>query len=76
MKCFYCKGDMEKQLTNYIADLENCIIIIKNVPSLVCTQCGEKYYGNNTMKKIESILDSLENIITEVAVVNYDNNVA
>lgn len=76
MKCFYCKGDMEKQLTNYIADLENCIIIIKNVPSLVCTQCGEKYYDNNTMKKIESILDSLENIITEVAVVNYDNNVA
>ena len=67
---------MEKQLTNYIADLENCIIIIKNVPSLVCTQCGEKYYDNNTMKKIESILDSLENIITEVAVVNYDNNVA
>ena len=76
MQCFYCKGDMEKQLTNYIADLENCIIIIKNVPSLVCTQCGEKYYDNNTMKKIESILDSLENIITEVAVVNYDNNVA
>lgn len=76
MKCFYCKGDMEKQLTNYIADLDNCIIIIKNVPSLVCTQCGEKYYDNNTMKKIESILDSLENIITEVAVVNYDNNVA
>ena len=67
---------MEKQLTNYIADLDNCIIIIKNVPSLVCTQCGEKYYDNNTMKKIESILDSLENIITEVAVVNYDNNVA
>ena len=67
---------MEKQLTNYIADLENCIIIIKNVPSLVCTQCGEKYYDNNTMKKIESILDSLENIITEVDVVNYDNNVA
>ena len=76
MKCFYCKGDMEKQLTNYIADLDNCIIIIKNVPSLVWTQCGEKYYDNNTMKKIESILDSLENIITEVAVVNYDNNVA
>ena len=76
MKCFYCKGDMEKQLTNYIADLDNCIIIIKNVPSLVCTQCGEKYYDNNTMKKIESILDSLENIITEVAVVNYDNNLA
>ena len=67
---------MEKQLTNYIADLDNCIIIIKNVPSLVCTQCGEKYYDNNTMKKIESILDSLENIITEVDVVNYDNNVA
>ena len=67
---------MEKQLTNYIADLDNCIIIIKNVPSLVCTQCGEKYYDNNTMKKIESILYSLENIITEVAVVNYDNNVA
>ena len=41
MKCFMCKGSLENKLINFIADMGTCIIIVKDVPSQVCTQCGE-----------------------------------
>ena len=42
--CFMCKGTMEKKNTTFMVELNNTIIIIKNVPSLVCKQCGEVVY--------------------------------
>ncbi len=41
MKRFLCKGQLEEQLTNFMIDVDNCFIIVKNVPSQVCSQCGE-----------------------------------
>lgn len=62
--------------TNYFLDLDGSIIIIKNVPSLVCDQCGEVFYENEVMKRIEKIIDLFKNALTEIAIVNYDNKVA
>ena len=76
MNCFMCKGDMVNKNTNYILDLDGSIIIIKNVPSLVCTQCGEVFYENEVMKRIEKIIELFKNAVTEIAVVNYDDKVA
>ncbi|WP_342783524.1 type II toxin-antitoxin system MqsA family antitoxin [Sedimentibacter saalensis] len=71
-----CKGDMINKNTNYFLDLDGSIIIIKNVPSLVCDQCGEVFYENEVMKRIEKIIDLFKNALTEIAIVNYDNKVA
>lgn len=46
MNCFMCKGKLEEKNTTFMVELDNCIIIIKNVPSLVCEQCGEVLYSN------------------------------
>ena len=46
MDCFMCKGKIENKNTTFMVELENCIIIIKNVPSQVCKQCGEISYSN------------------------------
>ncbi len=76
MKCFMCKGDTVNKNTNYILDLDGSIIIIKNVPSLLCNQCGEIFYDNDVMKRIEKITDIYRNVLTEIAIVNYDDKVA
>ena len=76
MTCLYCKGDMEKKSKTHAVTLDRCVIIIKNVPALVCTQCGEVYFIDDTMQKLESIIDRLENVIKEVAIVDYKDNVA
>ncbi len=77
MTCFMCKGNMEDRNTTFMVDLEGSIVIIKNVPSQVCTQCGEVSYSDTVAKQIEKIVGSLRHSLTEIAVVNYtDKHVA
>lgn len=71
MTCFMCKGTTEDRLTNFIADLDNCIIIVKGVPSQVCTQCGEVSYSNDVAEQLQKIVNATKNAMTEIAVVNY-----
>lgn len=76
MKCFYCKSDMETYTTTHVAEIGNCIVIIKNVPCFKCTQCGEVIYSGKVAKRLDEILDGCEKIMTEIAVVNYTNSAA
>ena len=71
MKCFLCKGNMTASRTTYMATYNNCYIIIKNVPCLKCDQCGEEFLNGSTMLKIESIVNKLKTMLTEIAVVDF-----
>lgn len=76
MKCFMCNGEVIEKKVNYMVDLENTIIIIKGVPAKVCTQCGEQYFDDRTSENIESIVNKLKDLSTEVTIINYKENVA
>lgn len=76
MDCFVCKGKLEEKKVNYIADLEDTIIIIKGVPAKVCTQCGEQYFDDVTTENIERIVNQLKKVPIEVSIVNYKEQVA
>jgi len=76
MECFMCKGDLIEKNVNYVVDLENTIIIIKEVPAKVCTQCGERFYDDETAKNIEKIVNQLKQLSMEVSIINYKENVA
>ena len=52
--CIVCKGDLENRKTNFVADLGNCIIIVKDVPSQVCSQCGEVSYSHEVAMQLEN----------------------
>lgn len=72
MNCFMCKGHLVNKPTNFLADLGECIVIVKNVPSQVCSQCGEVSYSNEVARKLEEIINLLRRSSTEIAVINYD----
>ena len=76
MTCFHCKGDTELKFKTHAVTLEKCVIIIKNVPAHICKQCGEVYFTDDVMQKLEVIVDRLESIIKEVAIVDYADNAA
>lgn len=77
MTCFFCKGDMKESTTNYFVTLNNgSMLIVKNVPCLKCTQCGEISYNGEVAAQLEKIVDSMEKALTEIAVVNYPGQVA
>jgi len=76
MNCFFCKGNMEEDHTTHVSDLGHCVVIIKNVPCLKCEQCGEVSYTGAVIRQMEVIVEATRTVMTEIAVVNYSNDVA
>lgn len=76
MKCFMCKGSLEDKLTTFMIDLGNCIVIVKNVPSQVCKQCGDISYSNEVAAQIEKLVNQVRNAYTEIVITNYITEVA
>ncbi len=58
-----------------MVDLDNCIVIVKNVPSQVCNQCGETSYSDDVAGRLEEIVNSMREAVTEIAVINYPDKV-
>ena len=71
MSCFMCKGSLEEKKTTFMVDLGAHIIIIKDVPSFVCSQCGDTTYSDEVAHVLEQIVESLRHAPTEMSVVNY-----
>ena len=71
MTCFFCKGNLQPDVTTYFQDLGGYYIIIKNVPCEKCSQCGEVTYTFAVLKRIEQIIEQVKNAVEEVTVVNY-----
>lgn len=70
-----CHDTINKNRT-YVANLENCVIIIKNVPAMVCEHCNEVYYSDEVFGQIEKIVYKLESVINDIAVIDYTNSAA
>ena len=76
MNCFMCKGLTEDKSTTFMVEIEKTIIIVRNVPSQVCRQCGEISYNDKVARELETIANKLKNTISEMAVVSYSDKTA
>ena len=73
MKCMSCKyGEMKETFTTYFSQLNNCYVIIENVPCLKCSQCGEEFLISSVSEKIDCILDSIEKIASKIFILDYN----
>ena len=77
MKCFMCKGTMREDFSTFTTDMGGCVIVVKNVPSGVCDQCGEVSYSDEVAKRLEQIVQSITgSALAEIAVVSYSAKAA
>lgn len=76
MECCMCKGTLEESLSTYMVDLSGCIIIVKNVPSKVCDQCGETTYSLAVAKKLDALVWKLQELVTDITVLDYEKLVS
>ena len=74
MNCLLCKADdMTESTSTYFAQLENCYVIIENVPCRKCSQCGEVVYSASVMEKIDDILEKLHSVASKIFIMDYGN---
>ena len=72
-----CKGTVREDFSTFTADMGGCIIVVKNVPSRVCDQCGETSYNDEVAKRLEQIVQNITgSVSTEIAVVSYSEKAA
>jgi YgiT-type zinc finger domain-containing protein len=77
MKCGICKADMEDKQVTYTEDINNSVIVIRNVPALVCTECGNVWYSGTVAARLEKTVDAVvKTMPAEVAVINFVEHVA
>ena len=69
--CFYCQGDMKNATTVFTVQVENRVIVIKNVPCEECTQCGETEISDETMRIVERLIEQAKTATDEVTVIDY-----
>ncbi len=60
-RCYFCgQGTLEEQRVTLDIRRGDLLIVIKNVPALVCDACGEKQYSLETSRAIDRILEEFE----------------
>jgi YgiT-type zinc finger domain-containing protein len=54
--CSCGRGRLHKGITKYIVEVEDEVIIIKNVPAWICDLCDEAYISPEVSRKIDDIM--------------------
>ena len=73
MKSPLCKGTMSEGKTNLPYDLkEGNVVVIINVPALVCEQCGDDFVEIDVARKVEKLLERIERDGVSMGVVQFD----
>lgn len=68
-KCFVCAHDrISSGLTNKMFENQGHMIIVKDIPCLICENCGEIYMETEIMKKLEGLFDRT---LGELEVINF-----
>jgi YgiT-type zinc finger domain-containing protein len=55
--CGCCKGKLREGFTEFIVKVKNEVIVIKEVPALVCDFCDEAYIAPETSEKIDKVME-------------------
>jgi YgiT-type zinc finger domain-containing protein len=67
-----CHGNMEDGVATLPFLIGERVVVIKSVPAEICSDCGEAYMKSGVVGRIESILDRLEELRSEMSVVSYE----
>jgi len=54
--CPLCGGEKEAGATTFAVDLGSGVVVVRQVPALVCTDCGDAWIENAAAMKLESIV--------------------
>lgn len=65
MTCISCKGDLVDKNTNFIVDLSDRTIIVRDIPSQVCSQCGKVSYSHEVAKRLEKLCGLHHEVVPE-----------
>jgi YgiT-type zinc finger domain-containing protein len=67
MKCIYCQGKMERGVAPFHIDRNGYHLTLEAVPAWVCTQCGEVYFEESEVERIQTAIARLDENVHQLA---------
>lgn len=55
--CPLCSGTKKPGTTTFTADLGFGVVVVRNVPATVCSQCGADWIADDVAARIEELVD-------------------
>ncbi|MGC8784352.1 MAG: type II toxin-antitoxin system MqsA family antitoxin [Armatimonadota bacterium] len=55
-RCPLCGGEKQPGTTTFAVDLQFGVVVVRNVPALVCTQCGDAWIDDPVAARLEDIV--------------------
>ncbi len=69
--CPLCKGEKVPGTTTFTVDLGFGILVVRDVPALVCSQCGTDWIVNDVAAYLEDVVENARRSRRQVEVTAY-----
>lgn len=66
--CPVCGGNRAPGKTTYSVDLGFGVVVVRDVPAVLCQQCGEEWIDDAVAEKLENIVEDARERRQQVAV--------
>ncbi len=63
----YCQGKMERGVAPFHIDRNGYHLTLEAVPAWVCTQCGEVYFEESEVERIQTAIARLDENVHQLA---------
>lgn len=69
--CRECFDKKVPSLTTLTLEFGENLIIIRNIPCMECSICGEIFFSDEVSKHLEEITSEAKSMIQEISVIDY-----
>lgn len=69
MRCGNCKEELRLGLVDHVMTIKDKTVLIKEVPAMVWSQCGEYYFKIDVMRVLERLVKEYK--LGEINIFNY-----
>jgi YgiT-type zinc finger domain-containing protein len=73
-RCYFCGGRLENKSATIPFVMNGSVVVIKNVPAQVCTQCSEAIMDSPVAHRVDSLLKQFYRLNSEVSVITFSES--
>ena len=75
-QCPLCGGEKGPGKTIYSVDLKGGVVVVRDVPAQICSQCGEEWIDPQTSIILEQIINECRKRACQVEVLSFQEEFA
>lgn len=72
-KCPICNGHKSRSTTTFSVDLGYGVVVVRDVPAVVCEQCGSEWIQDKEAEQLEKIVQDAKNKHAMIEVSSYSD---